>query len=302
MYRRNMSDEELRRLERQASSGEPEALDRLNHYRQRHGLPLIPRVLPAPVEPYEWADKVSAWLDQGSVNQPSFLMTLGAYRDTLIVVRNSSAEEAIAALAGWAADNAPEYLVEPEYELDEDGNCSECGQDPTYDQCEHVADAEVDLTYTDYGWLTWEWGMDELELEKTLVSALSRALPYCESSEDIEGYEEGIFEPIIAFGSFWHLPRRGYYYPSSLSEDQVRAAFAVRRPDSEALITAPEEGIYVCWAEDDDDPLGEDAITYAPAWSRADRPFWERNQNDNYRWISGARTLLREVNYFRGAE
>jgi hypothetical protein len=145
--------------------------------------------------------------------------------------------------------------------------------------------------------------MDELELEKTLVSALSRALPHCESSEDIEGYEEGVYEPVIVFGSFWRFPRRDYYFPSSLDEDQVRAALAIYNiKPTDALVTPPEGGIYVCWAEDDDDPLGEDAVAYAPAWDRADRPFWERNQNDNYRWISGARTLLRGVNYFRGAE
>ena len=311
MYRRNMSDEELRRLERQASSGGPEALDQLNNYRKLHCLPLVPKVLPALAEPYEWSDKVSAWLDDGSTNQPSFIMSFGAYGSTLIVVMNASAEGAIEAAAGWLADNAPGELTQPEYELDEDGNCDECGQNPMNDQCEHISDAEADLTYTESGWLiSWEWSMSEVELDRVLVSALSRAIPFPEDSDE----DTSPLDPVIVFGSFWeatsYMPnyqRRELYYPSTWSESQVREELDTRSPDPDGKdinwhLTGPDEGIYVCWAEPGDNPLGEDAVDYASAWGTADNPYWARNQNDNYRWISGAQTLLREVNYFKGVE
>ena len=301
-----MVDSELRDLERAASSGDPEAVDRLRQFRElRLGWP---RILQAPVEPLEITNKVSAWLSEGFEDTESWLMQFGAYGTTFMVVSDSSLEGALELSAGWLAANQAGVFVEPEYPLDDQGNCTVvennqvCGRSFS-NMCTHLEDAEVDLTYTESGWTpSWEWQATEIETPQAIASALSRALT--EASLTIDGVEQVPPErPLIAYGSFWKALTyfglgglaRTLYFPNYWNEEQVREAAEEVDPDATWYITEPEDEIILtCWVEPGDNPIGDDAEGYAGAWSEADCSF----DDDADRWLAGARSILSDVNSY----
>lgn len=82
------------------------------------------------------------------------LFLLHLDRFTLIAVWSNYLEEALEEAAGWAADHAPGVFVQPEYPADEDGNPLPYeGNEEAYRQ------AEMDLTYTESGYLDYTWGL-----------------------------------------------------------------------------------------------------------------------------------------------
>jgi hypothetical protein len=287
-----------------------------------------PRILNSPVEPFDWSNEVSAWLTEGFEDSPSWRLVFGAVGSTIIVVRDSDLEDAIELAAGWLADNAPGHLTEPEYELTEEGNCAICGQDPAYDTCEHIRDAEEDLLYTESGWIvSYEWFMTEIDTVRTAASALSRAL-YHEPDEDEEGeLQTPPNQPLIVYGHFWEVTRYnqpGYrredlYFPGYWSEEQVEDVvsdmWGERGPLSVLLQERPlnkpvrwfvreseEEAIYTCWIEPGDDPLGRDAVDYASAWDKMETysSTYGGPRGDTDHWLQGARSILWGITSYRG--
>jgi len=306
-----MSDRELRELERAASSGDPEAVDRLRQFRElRLGWP---RILQAPVEPLEITNKVSAWLSEGFEDTESWLMQFGVYGTTFIVVSDSSLEGALELSARWLEENQAGIFVEPEYDLDDQGNCTVvennqvCGRDFST-MCTHLEDAEVDLTHTESGWIpSSEWYATAIETPQAIASALSRALT--EASITIDGVEQVPQErPLIAYGSFWEALTyrsqsrltpsyigRTLHFPNYWNEERVREAAGEVDPDATWYITEPEDKIILtCWVEPGDNPIGDDAEDYARAWSEADCCF----DDDADRWLAGARSILSYVNSY----
>jgi len=292
VYRRN-SDEALRSLYRKVLVGDELARQELLANIGRLGFDSIeawskqPRILDAPTEPYEWASRVHAWLN-GDFGKTCWLFQFGQVGTTWIVVLNSSAEDALETAAAWLAEHAPGHLVEPEYELDDQGNCAICGQDPRHDRCEHIDAAEVDLSFTDSGWIGWDYHFEELDYDKAIVSALS-----CNIPSDVPNAV-----PLIVYGTFWEAmtysaPIQRLYYPAFWTEEAVTAAANSFNTDVRWFIHEPNDScVYVCWKEKGDDPLGKDAADYAPAWTTTG--FIRHNMSDSDKWILGALLLLED--------
>jgi hypothetical protein len=113
----------------------------------------------------------------GTSNNEAHIIQLGAYACSYFLVIDSSFEDALDWVSGWCSENAPGLLEEPEYELDDDGNCIHCGKNPSNDVCEHVQEAEADLTCCDSGlWIaSGEWWGNEVDYDRAKATELSRA-------------------------------------------------------------------------------------------------------------------------------
>jgi hypothetical protein len=113
----------------------------------------------------------------GTGNENAIIIQIGSMGPHYFLILNSSFEDALDEAAGWCEENAPGLLDEPEYELDENGNCIHCGANPTDDVCKHVEEAEADMTRCDGGlWIaSWEWYGNEVDYDRAKATELAQA-------------------------------------------------------------------------------------------------------------------------------
>lgn len=82
----------------------------------------------------------------------AFVFTFGAYGSTWVLVYANGVDSALEVAADWLKDNAPGHFVEPDYP-DVDWTTLSSAEADALREC-----AEVDLTYTEAGWIpSWEW-------------------------------------------------------------------------------------------------------------------------------------------------
>jgi hypothetical protein len=113
---------------------------------------------------------------RGNGHGGAYMIQIGSMGSNYFLVIDSSFDDALEHAVSWCGQNAPGLLDEPEYELDEDGNCTHCGADPTYNVCEHVEEAEADLTRCDGGlWVaSWEWYGNEVDYDRAKATELAQ--------------------------------------------------------------------------------------------------------------------------------
>lgn len=140
------------------------------------------------------------------------LIQLGAYASQYFIVYSSRFGDALEWAAEWCQDNAPGYLTEPEYELDDSGNCIHCGEDPSDGPCEHVQGAEADLTSCDNLWIhSDEWYVTTIDFDQAKATELQKA----NLVPPFEGFN---MQPY--WGPYWHGPDDEEIVPNDVAEGQ----------------------------------------------------------------------------------
>lgn len=95
-----------------------------------------------------------------------FEFAFGAYGETKVVVfeRPYHLEDALETAADWLKAHAPGHFIEPEYPKD----LPKHPNDWTTENIQAVNEAEVDLIYTESGYLnSWEWSVNEFEDDRS---------------------------------------------------------------------------------------------------------------------------------------
>lgn len=87
-----------------------------------------------------------------------FVFAFGAYHSTLVAAWGRGVADCLEEAAGWLADNAPGFLSDLVEEYNE-AFLDAHSKGATWEQAdEHAREtSETDMTYTESGWLTWEW-------------------------------------------------------------------------------------------------------------------------------------------------
>lgn len=128
-----------------------------------------------------------------------FTFHFGAYGDTEVCVyqRPDHLDDALETAADWLKDNAPGLFTEPDYNGAREERACECaGTDTVCDDC--AAHAEVDLNYTESGWLaSWEWSVGEEE---------------CDGPPDATFDRFDIAQAYAAYWNVWHQGQGSHGY------------------------------------------------------------------------------------------
>lgn len=104
------------------------------------------------------------------------LIHLGHHAPSVLVIGARHLDDALEAAAAWAADHAPGVFVdmtEAYRDASEDLGISIDTED--FDALQRLQEhAEVDLTYTESGWLDWTWSYEESPDRERIFDLQSR--------------------------------------------------------------------------------------------------------------------------------
>jgi len=326
-------DERMRSLKRDAALGDCEASEALALEVTRVDAPKLRAIAPA-ATPADWADRCETYIVE-SDSPDAFLLQFGAYASVWVCVIGAGYfGDALESAAQYLEDSHPGLFVEPEYcaemQAIEAKGREEFGAtwDPRTDErfCKLAEDAECDLTRTDSGWLaSWEWYGSEVDHTAAVASALSRAL-WADDDDDDSPHNPAL-EPRMFAGVMWNaysmgagdvlsretykmLPRLSGYFPiSDWEASEVRAAVetwsAAGDPSGVPrnwYVSEEDAALYVCVSPPDDNPIGEDAESYAEQWEQVSsyRLNPEDTDDDDELWVAGALALLESARGFLG--
>ena len=118
-----------------------------------------------------------------------YLFGFGACGPTLLYAWGChSLEDALEAAGEWLRDNAPGLFTDPDYA----GAAEDVGAPEDWDSADNIDEwgervqeaAEVDMTYTESGWiLSWEWTVSEVT-DAITVAAVRRRCVESEEGEE----------------------------------------------------------------------------------------------------------------------